>query len=48
MGAGDSTYGYMDQNAVQNVGGGEGDTQDSVALGKISVNCIGKMVFQIE
>jgi uncharacterized protein YggE len=43
------SYGYyMGQNAVQNVGGGEGDTQDSVALGKISVTASGEMVFQIE
>ena len=41
-----SYYGYMGQNAVQNVGGG--DTQDSVALGKISVTASVEMVFQIE
>src|SRR5580765_271809 len=42
-------YGYyMTQNAVQNVAGGEGDTQDSVALGKISVTASVEMVFQIE
>jgi hypothetical protein len=33
---------------VQNVAGGEGDTQDSVALGKISVTASVEMVFQIE
>ncbi len=43
-----SYYGYMGQNAVQNVGGGGGDTQDSVALGKISVTASVEMVFQIE
>jgi uncharacterized protein len=48
-GRGRGTYGYyMNQNAVQNVAGGEGDTQDSVALGKISVTASVEMVFQIE
>jgi len=43
-------YGYMAQNAVQNVGGGGGggDTGDSVALGKISVSASVTMVFEIQ
>ena len=45
-----TNYGYMAQNAVQNVGGGDGggDTGDSVALGKISVSASVTMVFEIE
>jgi uncharacterized protein len=43
-----SNYGCMAQNAVQNVGGGEGGSQESVALGKISVTASVEMVFQIE
>ena len=39
-------YGY--QNAVQNVGSGGGDSQDSVALGKISVTASVEMIFQID
>jgi len=40
-------YGYMAQNAVQNVGG-SADTGDSVALGKISVSASVTMVFEIQ
>lgn len=43
-------YGYMAQNAVQNVGvgGGGGDAGDTVALGKISVSASVMMVFEIQ
>lgn len=42
-------YGYAAQNAVQNyVAAGAGETDGSVALGKISVTASVEMVFQIE
>ena len=40
-------YGYMAQNAVQNVTGG-GESGESVALGKISVTASVSMVFEIQ
>jgi uncharacterized protein YggE len=42
-------YGYAAQNAVQNyVAVGSGETDESVALGKISVTATVEMVFRIE
>jgi hypothetical protein len=38
----------MVQNAVQNLGGGGEGSQESVALGKISVTASVEMVFQID
>jgi uncharacterized protein len=44
-----SAYGYNAQNAIQSGGGGGGDkSEESVALGRVSVSASVEMTFQIE